>query len=77
MTARARALYRSLLRQIARLPEPARPYYRAHVRTGFIAFADEADPARLAQVQARAAEDAAWVVAKYAAPGTPQPKSWP
>jgi hypothetical protein len=43
---------------------PARPYYRAHLREGFASFSDEADPARLAQIEARALEDAAWVVAK-------------
>jgi hypothetical protein len=108
MTARARSLYRHLLRQITFLPEcvtgvvavemgcgwgrqrpsrakvffffhftrsihtrsihthhrPARPYYRAHLREGFASFTDEADSGRLAQIEARALQDAAWVVAK-------------
>jgi len=78
MTARARALYRTLLRTIAALPPTARPYYAAHVRGGFIAFADEADPARLAAVEARARADAAWVLAKYTGPdAVPVTKPWP
>ena len=77
MTARARALYRTLLRHIASLPPAARPYYSAHVREGFVAFASETDPARLAQLEARALQDAAWVVAKYTGSGALETKPWP
>lgn len=60
---RARWVFLTILHHI--FPSrPARPYYLAHVRQGFIAFGDEVDEERLAQIEARAAQDAAWVLKK-------------
>lgn len=52
---------------------PTRPYYHAHVRQGFIAFGDEADEDRLAQIEVRAAQDAAWVLKKVRESGAGAP----
>ena len=51
----------------------AQPYYRHHVRQSFASHDDESDPARFAEIAARARADVAWLVDKYNAPSASSP----
>mmetsp|Transcript_5390 Transcript_5390/g.13903 ORF Transcript_5390/g.13903 Transcript_5390/m.13903 type:complete len:84 (+) Transcript_5390:155-406(+) len=64
---RGALLYRRLLKQVQRLPQVHRGYYRNFVRQGFASHADEEDPERLVQIADRAMHDAEWVVQKFEA----------
>ncbi|CAG0891005.1 unnamed protein product, partial [Cyprideis torosa] len=59
-----KGLYKHLLRQIKKLPEAAQPYYKNHVRQGFLQHSDETDPERVAEIVSQAIKNGEWVVQK-------------
>lgn len=68
-----RQLLRELLRATRQLPSDARAYYSRYIRQTFANFLAEDDPERLAQLAARAREDAQWVLRKYSLPEQQRP----
>eukprot|EP01027_Heterolobosea_sp_BB2_P010695 GEZU01015672.1.p1 GENE.GEZU01015672.1~~GEZU01015672.1.p1 ORF type:complete len:151 (-),score=22.72 GEZU01015672.1:90-542(-) len=58
-------LYRSILKNIRRLPKEAQSYYHCYVKEGFYAHMDEDDPDRIRTMHEQTQQNMQWILAKY------------